>query len=1487
MNTKLPCATLVLPAVLLACVAASPLAAQGIITTLAGADWVFPGDGGSALDAPLGGISGLSLDDNGELFLADPDNLMLMRVDPDGTLEVIAGTGIRVTAGDEGPALTASLRGPAKLTRDAMGNLCFIDIDPNFGVRLRQLTPDGLMVHLAGRGPFGFDGDGGPAIEALFRFPEDLTAGPGGVYVADTGNDRIRLISNGGMISTFAGNGERGFSGDGEPATIASLNRPSAVALNSSNELFIGDNGNRRIRKIGPKGLITTVAGTGENAFSPDGIPAQQASLGDVGSIAFDDADNLYLSETFDGIARIRRIDGEGIITTIPVGDVGSETPIGFVFSVADMEVGPGPRPTLYFADAQRDSILGVNTATGDVMPVGGNGRFRVVPDGTLASRSPLNRPFAVATDGIGNVYIGEGERPRIRRITPDGRMFVVAGTGLADFSPFENTPALDTNLALPAGIVALPGNELLFSETAGHRVRRLVMPVTIAPILGGGTIQTIAGTGTSGVSGDGGPALKAQLERPGGIALDSLGSLFIASRRRVRRVDPMAVISTVAGQLREPFDVAVDDQDTLYVAENGAHRVVVLSPEGGLIPFAGTGEQGSGGDGGPATRASLTLPAGLAADAGGNLFISELSHAVRRVDAAGIIDTVAGIHEMGFSGDGGPATMARLNTPAGVAVDSAGNLLIADFANDRVRVVLSEAPAFFALDPPNLEFSGVAGGPSTQGRLATVQNVLGGILFATTAETKDGGNWLKVQPAIGASPGRIRVKADPVQLSAGQYAGSVNVTMRGALPEQRSIPVVFNVAAAPPPQLVVTIPGLTFSYPRGAPARTQSFHIGNAGGGSLPFSIVVSTESGGEWLSVSELEGSATSRLPFRVTVTADPVGLPAGVYRGFIRIESPESLNPRIVPVNMLISDLSEALRLSKAGLSFVAVEGSSLVSTQSFGITNLGTGSVEWSASVSTLTGGGWLGIAATIGKATSGVPAVVDVSADASGLAAGSYYGLIEVEAEAAANSSLAVTAHLEVVPESEDPGPTVTPSGLFFNGLTLDASPGAKKMYISSLSPNEKVFEAVVSTENRINWLKVLPGSGPVSPVSPTGLLVQPLSDGLDAGVYEGKISLQFSDGTLRTVPVVMVLRAGSVEAAKLPIQAANGCTPATLQPAIQTLGDGFSVSAGWPMGLEVDVMDDCGEAMESGSVVVEFSNGDPDLVLTHLEGGRWDGTWDIGPAAVEEIVLRVEAENPGPPLLGTQELYGGVRLPQEAPILPSEGIVSAASFGHVPIAPGALISLFGLNLSEAVFTVKDLPLPTTESGTTITIAGVPMPLLYTSEGQVNAQVPYGININTTHQVLLRRGDTFATPAPIDVAAAQPAVFLAPQAQAPQQGHIYRFVSEADQPLAAPGNPAAAKDFLIIYCSGLGETGPAVIAGEAAPGQEPLSRTVDPVVVTIGGVDAKVNFAGLTPFFSGLYQVNVQVRSGVTPGDQVPLVLTVGGQASPPVTIAIE
>jgi adhesin/invasin len=241
---------------------------------------------------------------------------------------------------------------------------------------------------------------------------------------------------------------------------------------------------------------------------------------------------------------------------------------------------------------------------------------------------------------------------------------------------------------------------------------------------------------------------------------------------------------------------------------------------------------------------------------------------------------------------------------------------------------------------------------------------------------------------------------------------------------------------------------------------------------------------------------------------------------------------------------------------------------------------------------------------------------------------------------------------------------------------------------------------------------------------------------------------------------------------------------------------------------------------------------------------------------------------------------------EEPPQLTSGSVVSAATFEpHVPLAPGSLISVFGERLSEGVAQAEELPLEVAMAGTMVVMAGRPMPLLFTSEGQVNAIVPYGLNVNTRHQVLVRRGNTYAQPVAVDVAAAQPAVFLAPQPGAEKQGHIYRATADGAQVLAGPSDPAKAGDVIVLYCSGLGAVDPAVEAGEAAPSEEPLARTVDPVELRIGGKAATVFYSGLVPGFSGLYQVNAVVPEGGSTGDSVPVTLKVAGQMSPDVSMA--
>jgi adhesin/invasin len=220
--------------------------------------------------------------------------------------------------------------------------------------------------------------------------------------------------------------------------------------------------------------------------------------------------------------------------------------------------------------------------------------------------------------------------------------------------------------------------------------------------------------------------------------------------------------------------------------------------------------------------------------------------------------------------------------------------------------------------------------------------------------------------------------------------------------------------------------------------------------------------------------------------------------------------------------------------------------------------------------------------------------------------------------------------------------------------------------------------------------------------------------------------------------------------------------------------------------------------------------------------------------------------------------------------------------GGVPIAPGGLISVYGGNLADTT-AQNSLPLPQDSNGTQVLLGNQPLPILYTSSGQLNVQVPYGVPVNGQSQLTVRHGTTLSMPQQLVVASAQPGVFTANQAGTGQAS-----VTKSDQvTLAQPGTPAAIGEAVVIYCTGLGAVTPRVREGQPAPLQEPLARTDNPVSVTIGGKPADVLFSGLTPGFAGLYQINAVVPPGITTGDAVPVVISVAGQTSPTVTIAVR
>ena len=570
----------------------------------------------------------------------------------------------------------------------------------------------------------GFAGDGGPAVAARLNLPYDVAVdSSGNLYITDRNNHRIRKVDSTGTITTIAGTGKDGFSGDGGPASQAQLNFPTGVAVDGEGNLYIADAPNDRIRKVDSIGTITTIAGTGEQGFSGDGGPASQAQLDHPRAVAVDGEGNLYIADRNNN--RIRKVDSTGTITTIAGGggfgeDGGPATQVHLNLPYGVAVDGTG---NLYIADTNSDRIRKVDS-TGTITTIAGTGERGFSGDGGPATQASLNSPFGVAVDGAGNLYIADQYNNRIRRVDSTGTITTIAGTGERRFGG-DGGPAIRAQLDAPSGVAVDGEGNLYIADASNHRIRKVDST---------GTITTIAGTGEQGFGGNGGSASQAHLFFPTGVAVDGEGNLYIADvgNHRIRKVDSTGTITTFAGtgergfggpggpavqaQLDAPSGVAVDEAGNLYIADQYNHRIRRVDPTGTITTIAGTGELGLGGDGGPAIQAQLGDPTGVAVDGEGNLYIADASnHRIRRVDSTGTITTIAGTGERGFSGDDGPAIQAQLDDPTGVAVDGEGNLYIADASNHRIRLLTPTATG------SSLDFAHFANGTGITSSLVLV----------------------------------------------------------------------------------------------------------------------------------------------------------------------------------------------------------------------------------------------------------------------------------------------------------------------------------------------------------------------------------------------------------------------------------------------------------------------------------------------------------------------------------------------------------------------------------------------------------------------------------------------------------------------------------------------------------------------------------------------------------------------------------------------
>jgi len=702
------------------------------INTVAGNGWI--GDGGPATLAILRQPGGVAADISGNIYIAETGGNRIRKVDRSGVITTVAGTGVSGFSGDGGPATAAQIASPYGLAADIFGNLYIADLG---NARVRRVTPDGNIATIAGGGALapGAANEGMPATSMQLAGPRNLIAiDGGGLYISDFGGQRVFQLSTDDSLTTVAGTGAPGFSGDGGPAMAAQLAYPAGLAIGFDGSLYVADSMNHAVRKIS-SGVISTFASVG----TPVGM-------------ALDLFATLYVADV--GAGALLRLPVYG---TLPALNI----PASDVVRAADYSMY---MPESAAGIVQRLPLIGYQAlAAGGGDPARG--------DGGAAAEALLNHPSGVTVDASGNLYIADRDNGRVRRVGLDGTITTVAsGAGWS----------------APTGISVDAAGNVYVVDTGLEEVLR------IAPT---GMVQRMA------------PGLA--LTSPATAVADAAGNLYIADTGagKIFSVTPAGATSTLLDKLAGPHGLALDDAGHLFFTEQDGGRVGFLDLASGAATEIGAGQ--------------WSIPRGIAVNSGAaEVFVADTGRQqIMRVDSTGQVTVVAGMAAAGatgtgfgapgFSGDGGPATSAQLNFPWDVAVGPEGLLYVADLENNLIRSLTPQTTPTQMTSIQVLNGVSLAPGPVAPGMLLEVRGT--GIPATDAASTMLLINSI-LAPILAMDDTQIQVQAPFTLVTPGN--AQIVILDKGTIVATVTVPTAGSAPALYPvdPQAAVVSAGSTVS---------------------------------------------------------------------------------------------------------------------------------------------------------------------------------------------------------------------------------------------------------------------------------------------------------------------------------------------------------------------------------------------------------------------------------------------------------------------------------------------------------------------------------------------------------------------------------------------------------------------------------------------------------------------------------------------------